>query len=87
MRENGLVNIEMDSVFKFGQMELNMKEIGKKIGHMEKVSFGTSVETFMMEIGKKIEFVVKENIFMLMELNMRDIGMMINHKDMALKYG
>lgn len=55
MRENGLDNVEMDLEFKFGQMELNMKDIGKKIGLMEKVSFGMSVETFMMEIGKKIE--------------------------------
>lgn len=74
MRENGLDNVEMDLEFKFGQMELNMKDIGKKIGLMEKVSFGMLVETFMMEIGKKIESLVKENIFMLMEHNMRDIG-------------
>jgi len=87
MKENGLDNKEMDMEFKYGQMELNMKDNGNKIGLMEKVSFGMSVEIFMMENGKKIELVVKEDIFMLMELNLMDNGLMINLMVMALKYG
>lgn len=35
IKVNGEVRLDMDLVFKYGQMELVMKEIGKTIRHME----------------------------------------------------
>lgn len=55
MKENGQVNKEMDMEFKYGGMELNMRDNGNKIEQMVRVNFGMSVEIFMMENGKKIE--------------------------------
>lgn len=51
-------------VFKPGPMELNTKESGKKIRHMEKVNFGMLMEIFLKVIGKMTRQMVMEYIFM-----------------------
>ena len=40
MKVNGLVRIEMASVYKYGAMEQNMKENGRIIERMGEGSFG-----------------------------------------------
>ena len=74
MKVNGQVNKEMDLAFKFGLMEQNTKDNGKKIGQMEKANFVMPAEIYMMEIGKRIELVAKENTFMQTALDMMEAG-------------
>lgn len=55
MKENGKVHLEMDMVNKYGQMELNMLEIGNRIELMERVNSFISMGMCMMENGKRIK--------------------------------
>lgn len=64
----------MDLEFKYGVMELNMKDNGKIIELRDRVNFGILVVIYMKENGKRIEHVVKEHIYILMVLNMKVNG-------------
>ncbi len=54
----------MASEFRFGQMERNMKDIGKITKLMGRVNFGMQMEMYTMESGKKIKHMEKAYILM-----------------------
>lgn len=87
IKVNGKAKIGMDLEYKFGLMELNMKDIGKIIRLMGKESFGMLMETFLMVNGKMIRHMVTEFIFMLMEQNMKENGKMICNMVKEQKFG
>jgi hypothetical protein len=59
----------MDTEFKYGKMEQNMKEIGNLIKRMDKEKYHTPMETFTRENGLQIKLTGMENIFIKMEIN------------------
>jgi len=69
----------MDMGLKYGQMEQNMKEIGKIIKHMAKVYSGMFMETNMKDNGKEIKPMVSENIHTVTVRLMKEIGEMISN--------
>ena len=79
---NGEEKLDMDLAYKFGQMVLDMKAIGKIIKHMEKVNFGMLMEMSLMVSGEMTKQTAMEFIHMLMVRNMRVIGKMIYSMDM-----
>lgn len=74
MKVNGQVNKEMDREYKYGLMVLNMRENGKIIKQMGRVSFGIQGEIIMKDNGKMIGLVVMEFICMPMDLNLKENG-------------
>ena len=62
----------MDMVYIHILMELNMKEIGKKINKMEQVRKVGLMELHMKVNINKVRKVVKVNLNGLMEVHMRD---------------
>lgn len=54
-KASGKMETDKDLEFKYGQMELNMKDTGKTTRHLEEESFGMLMETYMMENGMKIK--------------------------------
>ena len=77
----------MVMVFKSGQMEQNMKEIGKIIRPMDKVFSGMSTETNMRDHGKEIKLMVSENIHTVTVLLTKVIGETIYNMDTVLNSG
>ena len=59
----------MGTEYKYGPMELNMKENGGIIKHMEKEFFGMLMEMYTMENGKMTKRMVKGYIRILMAQN------------------
>lgn len=87
IKVNGKAKRDMDLEYKFGQMELNMKDIGKTIRLMAKESSGMPMEMFLMVNGKMIKHMVTEFIFMLMEQNTKENGKMICNMAKEQKFG
>lgn len=73
--------------YRFGLMELNMKDNGNIIKLMVRGNSLMLMGIFMMVIGKMIWLVVMEYMFILMVQNMKVNGLMINNVDMVMKYG
>lgn len=72
--EAGEVMFGRDLVFKFGLMELDIKEIGFKIKQMVKENLFMLMEIFMMAIGSMIKLLVKEHIIIVMVQNTKGNG-------------
>ncbi len=62
MMENGLVDSEMDTEFKNGQMVHDMKVSGEIIEPMVKVNLLTLMVIFMRENGSTIKLMEREYI-------------------------
>ena len=62
MKVNGLVDLEMDTEFNNGQMELDMKDNGETIEPMEKENSLISMGIFMKETGLMIRLTDMEYI-------------------------
>lgn len=73
--------------FKFGLMEQNIKVSGGIIRLMEKVNFGTLMETYLKDNGSTIRQTVLVLIFMQMELNIKVIGRMMSSMDLVNNAG
>lgn len=81
------MEIDMAMVSRFGQMVPNMKDIGKKIRHMVKASFGMLTVMSLMEHGKKIKHMGMGFTFMSMVLSMKVNGKMICNMEKEWKFG
>ena len=79
--------VDMVKVTKYGEMVVNILEIGKTISLMVLEFFITQMEMFMMGNGSMIKLMAKAHIDMLMEQNMLVSGRMINNVDMVLSNG
>ena len=55
IQEKFLMVKDMEKEFKFGTMELNMKETGKMINQMDMVLFIIQMEMYIKDFGKIIE--------------------------------
>ena len=84
---NGLVDSEMDTESKFGQMVPAMKATGKIIEHKEQESLLISMVTSMKEIGLTTRQMVMVCTFMSTELGMRVTGWMIYSTAWAKNHG
>ena len=84
---NGLVDSEMDTESKFGQMVPAMKATGKIIEHKEQESLLISMVTSMKEIGLTTRQMVTVYTFMSTELDMRAIGWTISSTAWAKNHG
>ena len=87
MQGNGREDSEMAQEFRLGQIEQNMKEIGKKERLMEKENSHTLTEAVILETGKTIKQMALEYIVIKTEEFMRDFGRMIYRKGKALNDG
>jgi hypothetical protein len=66
----------MDLGYKFGQMELDMKDIGKIIRLMDVESSGMFMETSMRDNGKEIRLMDMASTYTVMEPLTKDSGSM-----------
>jgi hypothetical protein len=73
-KANGRAHIGMAMGFRYGLMELNMKDSGKTIKHMEKESFGMRTGMFSMVSGKRIRLMAMAFTLMLMAQSTKVIG-------------
>ena len=73
--------------FKNGQMELDMRGIGKIIKLMDTGNFFMLMVMFLRESGNLIKLMDMVYIIILMEQNMKAIGKTIFNTDTALKSG
>jgi hypothetical protein len=77
----------MAMVFKYGLMELSMKDNGITIKQKVKVHFGM-LKVMCMKVSLKMtKLTAMEFIHTLMVLDMKDFGKMICKRDMVVKYG
>ena len=76
-RANGKTIINTARVFKFGQMEPNMKDFGKITRLMEKELFGMFMATNMKVIGSEIRLTGTESTRIVTEQPTRETGGMI----------
>jgi hypothetical protein len=70
----------MDMECRFGQMDQNMKVIGKMMWHLAMVNFIILMETFMRDNGPMIKLMVLESTDILMVLSILELGKKINKK-------
>lgn len=84
---NGKMKTDMDMGYKFGQMELNMRVIGKTTRHMVKVNFGMLMVMCLMVSGGMTKLMAMECIFTLMAQSMKANGSMICNMARELKHG
>lgn len=81
IKDNGKEMLGMVMVHRSGQMEPNMRVIGKIIKHMVKVFSGMFMEINMRENGKEIKHMDMESIHIVMEQLMKVTGVMIYSMD------
>lgn len=77
----------MDLVFKYGQMVLNIKEIGNIIEHVEKGNSGMLMVISTKVNGRMIRQMDMDDIFIQTVQNILAIGKMIFNKVKVLKHG
>ena len=85
--ESGKAGSEMGMVLKYGLMELNMMEIGKKEKLTVRVLSSMLMATHIKVTGQMIRQMAKELILIQMELPMKDFGRTIFKKGRELKDG
>jgi hypothetical protein len=76
MKELGKEKLRKAMEFKFGQMELNIKEIGCMDKPMEKVNFFMLMAIYMMDIGKMAKLTDMESSHNIQVPSMKGIGKM-----------
>lgn len=77
-KDNGQDLIDMDMGFKYGLMEPNIKEIGKKTRHVEKENLFMQMEIIMKVSGKMIKLMDSVHMSILkLERVTKVIGKMI----------
>ena len=88
-RDNGMTNQKQrkDMVYKFGQMDPNMKDFGIMIWHVVTEDSFWLMEMFIKEIGLMIKHMATENIFMLKVQLTKADGTKINKKVTVEKNG
>lgn len=77
MTVSGEVREEKVMEYKHGQMERDMKEIGRTIRQQEEESLSMSIMIIMMENGSKTKQMGTECMYILTDQGMRVIGKMI----------
>jgi len=87
IKANGEIIKEKVMEFKNGQMELDMRGIGKIIKLMDTGNFFMLMVMFLRESGNLIKLMDMVYIIILMEQNMKAIGKTIFNTDTALKSG
>ena len=80
LRDNVMVMINKDKVFKFGDMAQNMREHGKIIWLKGKENSCMLMEISMMDSGRMINQMVLEYTSFKMEISMKEISLIINMK-------
>ena len=78
IKVNGGMVLEMVMGYKYGQMEVDMKDFGVEIKLMVKVNWSMLMVISMKDNGKMIKHMEKEHFYMSMELIIMVIGLMIN---------
>ena len=84
--DNGKETTVMVLELKYGQTELNMKDIGRIIRHMGKEHFGMFMVMYMMDIGKETKHMEKESTLTKMEQHTMEIGRMITIKKFKILF-
>ena len=87
IKGNGTVNKDMDMECKYGLMDPNMRDIGKKIKLMGLEHHTMFLEIDMKENGRKICNTEKENLQVVMGLSTKDSGKMMLNMVMVRKVG
>ena len=72
---------------KDGQMDQDIKEIGKKTKHKDLENYIMLMEIFIREIGNQIKHMARGLIFIQMEQGILDNGIKINKMEKEYKHG
>jgi len=86
MKANGLMDLEMDMVFRNGKMVLFMKDSGVSDKHKVKANSYMLMEIYTRAIGITIKQMDKEFIVIEMEHSTQALGFMTSSMVMAIKH-
>ena len=87
IKVNGKTTSDTASECRFGQMELSMKDTGKTIKLMEKVSFGMSMATSTKVLGSVTKLMVMASTLTVTVRPMRETGVTIFSTERVLSSG
>lgn len=86
-RASGITTSAVDKVYRFGLMELNMREIGNITSSMGMAKYGDQMVTFTTEIGKTTNIKDTASLFLFQDISTRDGGKMISSMDRVKNSG
>jgi len=79
---NGLTIKKMEEVFKYGQMDHDMKDNGVITEPMATVAWFTLKVIYMKVNGSTIKLMEKGHTRKIKEVNIKELGLMINKMDL-----
>lgn len=86
-RASGITTSAVDKVYRFGLMELNMREIGNITSSMGMAKYGDQMVTSTTEIGKTTNIKDTASLFLFQDISTRDGGKMISSMDRVKNSG